>query len=223
MASRTRLVTSMVARDRAEPHRASTPLELLFDLSFVVAVAQAAATLHHEVIEGHSGGGVLGYALVFFAIWWAWMNFTWFASSYDTDDVPYRLLTLLQMAGVLLLAAGVPAAIDDSDYRAVTLGYLVMRVGLVTQWLRASIEDPVELSVPVWAERASGTTWHPHHIAERYGLFVIILLGESVLAASNGVDAALDARSVNGPLVVVALSGLGLLFALRWLYFPAPS
>jgi low temperature requirement protein LtrA len=28
------------------------------------------------------------YLIVFFAIWWAWMNFTWFASAYDTDDVP---------------------------------------------------------------------------------------------------------------------------------------
>ncbi len=44
--------------------------------------------------------------MVFFAIWWAWMNFTWFASAYDTDDVPYRVMTFVQMAGVLLLAAG---------------------------------------------------------------------------------------------------------------------
>ena len=48
--------------------------------------------------------------MVFFAIWWAWMNFTWFASAYDNDDVPYRLLTFVQIAGVLILAAGVAAA-----------------------------------------------------------------------------------------------------------------
>ena len=45
------------------------------------------------------------------------------------------------------------------------------------------------------ADRA--TTWHPHHIAERYGLFTIILLGESVLAASTGVDAALRQGGVD--------------------------
>src|SRR3954454_1205358 len=130
----------MVARATDEEHRASTPLELLFDLTFVVAVAQAAAELAQHVAagEGATGGG--GYLMVFFAIWWAWMNFTWFASSYDTDDVPYRLLTMLQMAGVLVLAAGVPAAFAESDYRAVTLGYLVMRAALVAQWLRAGIE-----------------------------------------------------------------------------------
>ena len=56
--------------------------------------------------------------MVFFAIWWAWMNFTWFASAYDTDDAPYRVLTLVQMAGVLVLAAGVPTAFDDDTSAA---------------------------------------------------------------------------------------------------------
>ena len=70
------------------------------------------------------------------------MNFTWFASSYDTDDVPYRLLTMVQMAGVLVLAAGVPAAFDDGDFRAVTLGYLIMRIGLVAQWVAGRRRAP---------------------------------------------------------------------------------
>jgi low temperature requirement protein LtrA len=47
--------------------------------------------------------------MVFFAIWWAWMN--WFASAYnsdcdcDCDTVPYRLAAFVQMGGVLVLAA----------------------------------------------------------------------------------------------------------------------
>ena len=89
----------MRARRGDESHRASTPLELLFDLCFVVAVAQAAAELHHAVAEDHLGAGLFGYVTVFFAIWWAWMNFSWFATAYDTDDVPYRLTTLVQIAG----------------------------------------------------------------------------------------------------------------------------
>ena len=43
----------MVSRDPDEEHRASTPLELFFDLTFVVAIAQAAASLHHGLAEGH--------------------------------------------------------------------------------------------------------------------------------------------------------------------------
>ena len=100
----------MIGRDPDEPHRASTPLELLFDLTFVVAVARAASELHHALAQGDGGHALAGYAVVFFGLWWAWVNFTWFASAYDTDDVAYRLLTLLQMAGVLVYAAGIPAA-----------------------------------------------------------------------------------------------------------------
>src|SRR6187402_3508026 len=84
-----RLMAPMRARSPHEPHRAATPLELLFDLVFVVAIAQAAAGLHHSIAEAHVLAGLAGYLMVFFAIWWAWMNFTWFASAYDCDDVPY--------------------------------------------------------------------------------------------------------------------------------------
>jgi low temperature requirement protein LtrA len=71
-------------------------------------------------------------------LWWAWGNFTWFASAYDTDDVPYRLLTLLQMAGVLVFAAGIPAAFQRFDLATVVAGYVIMRLALVAQWLRAA-------------------------------------------------------------------------------------
>ena len=53
---------------------------------------------------------------------WAWMNFTWFASAYDTDDALYRVVTLVQITGVLILAAGVPRAFDDNDSRSPSSG-----------------------------------------------------------------------------------------------------
>src|SRR4051812_19394952 len=93
----------MTARSPHEPHRVATPLELLFDLVFVVAISQAAAGLHHAIAENHLGDGLIGFLMAFFAIWWAWMNFTWFASAYDTDDVPYRLAVFVQIAGALML------------------------------------------------------------------------------------------------------------------------
>ncbi len=137
-----RWLRAMGPRDRAETDRASSALELLFDLTFVVAVAEAAAELSHSLADGHPVSGTLSYLMVFFAIWWAWMNFTWFASAYDNDDVPYRLLTLLQMAGVLVLAAGVPAAFEDRQFATVTVGYVIMRVAMIGQWLRAARSDP---------------------------------------------------------------------------------
>ncbi|MCI0435913.1 MAG: low temperature requirement protein A, partial [Gemmatimonadetes bacterium] len=102
----------MAARSPDEPHRVATPLELFFDLVFVVAIAQAGSGLHHAVADGHPVEGLIGYLLVFFAVWWAWMNFTWFASAYDRGDVPYRLAVLVQMAGALILAAGIPAMFE---------------------------------------------------------------------------------------------------------------
>jgi len=256
------LRTRMIARDTSESHRVSSPLELLFDLTFVVAIAQIAVQLAHSIEEGHGVEKIGPYLMVFFAIWWAWMNFTWFASAYDTDDVPYRLLTLLQMGGVLVLAAGVPSAFAGDGYEAVTLGYFIMRLGLVSLWIRAAVQHPagrttairyaagisvvqalwltrlalpeewqtwtfvifaiLDLSVPLWAERTGSTAWHPHHIAERYGLFVIILLGESVLASTVGVQSSLQA-GISVDLVVIALAGLVLLFALWWLYFSEPA
>ena len=140
--SRRGLYRRMVPRRVDEPHRAATPLELFFDLCFVVAIALAAANLHHEVVDGHVGDGVLGFAMVFFAIWWAWVNFTWFASAYDTDDPLYRLMTFVQMSGALVLAAGVPRAFEDTDLSLMTAGYVVMRFAMVTQWLRAAHTDP---------------------------------------------------------------------------------
>ena len=134
--------TRMTGRDPAEPHRVATPLELLFDLCFVVAVAQAAGALHHDLVDGQVLHGLQNFAFVFFAIWWPWMNFTWFASAYDTDDVVYRLLTFVQIAGVLVVTAGVPSAFASLDVRIMVTGYVIMRIALVAQWLRAAREDP---------------------------------------------------------------------------------
>ena len=131
-------VRTMPARDSSESHRASTPLELFFDLCFVVAIAQAASSLHHSLEEDHIRDALIGYPMVIFAIWWAWMNFTWFATSFGTDDWLYRLLTFVQMGGVLVLAAGIGPAFEERDFTVLILSYVVMRVAMVTQWLRAS-------------------------------------------------------------------------------------
>lgn len=253
----------MTARSLDEPHRTSTWLELLFDLCFVLAVSEAAGRLHHALAAGHVGMSALRYVMVFFTIWWAWMAFTWFASAYDTDDVPYRLATMVQIAGGLVLAAGVPRAFDGRDFAVTVVGYVIMRVGLVSQWLRAAHSDrpgrgtalrfaagvsgcatgwmcllllprpwqpwgwlvlvPCELAVPVWGEHQKRTAWHPRHITERYGLFTIIVLGESVLSTTVAIRSALDTRRVGGELAAITLGGLLTLFSLWWLYFAKPA
>ena len=252
----------MRPRDAGAAHRTSSNLELIFDLTFVVAVAKVANELAGALAAGHLRHGFEGYLGVFFAIWWAWMNFSWFASAFDTDDVPYRLLTLVQMAGVLVLAAGIPDAVGTFNFVGMTIGYVIMRVAMVCQWLRAAFSDPdhrrtclryaagisvaeigwvarlalpaslgfssflvlavVEVAAPFWAERDGMTSWHPEHIAERYGLFTIIVLGEGIAQISGAFDGAFTAHDVTPGLAGAAVTGLVLLFALWWLYFAQP-
>jgi low temperature requirement protein LtrA len=249
----------MQARRPEEEHRVATPLELLFDLCFVVAVAQAAAELHHAVAEDHLGVGLVGYLTVFFAIWWAWMNFSWFATAFDTDDVAYRLTTLVQIAGGLVMAAGVPASFERGDFAAITWGYVIMRLAMVAQWLRAAAADPghrrvagayavgitvvqigwllrlllpdglllpafvvlavAELAVPALAERRGQPVFHAEHIAERYGSFTLIVLGESVLSATVALEAAFDGSEHPIALIGLGVAGLVILFSMWWIYF----
>src|SRR6204780_1441003 len=132
----------MRPRDINEQHRASTPLELLFDLSFVVAVSQAVDQLSTWLGAGHFHTAIVSYLLVFFDIWWAWVNFTWFASAYDVDDLLYRGHTFVHVIGVLILAAGVASAFTAGNFTVMTIGYVVMRIAMVAQWLRAAAGDP---------------------------------------------------------------------------------
>jgi low temperature requirement protein LtrA len=253
----------LTSRGRGEQHRVATPLELFFDLCFVVAVAQAGVELVHAVAEGHPGNGILNYAMLFFAIWWAWMNFSWFASAYDNDDVLYRVVTLVQISGVPVLAAGISRGFENHDYLAVWLGYVIMRLAMASQWLRVArnaagaertmalryacgvllcqvgwaglvllppagrpwvflVMAIAELCVPMYAERARCTTWHPHHIAERYGLFTIIVLGETVSAATVAVKSAVAEHNALGALLPVAAGGLLIVFSAWWVYFAVP-
>ena len=253
----------MTGRDPDQSHRAATPLELFFDLTFVVAVSQAAAGLHHGLVAGHAGDVLLSFPLIFFGIWWAWMNFTWFASAYDTDDAVYRVAVLVQLTGVLVVAAGVPRGLSDHDFGVLTFGYVLMRLAMVAQWLRAAASHPggrrtalryaaglasvqtawvarlalhggvglagfvvlvaVEMAIPFWAESAGRTPWHPGHIAERYGLFTLIVLGESVLSATVGVQTALDASTTFGDLAPVIVGGILIVFFMWWAYFDMPG
>jgi low temperature requirement protein LtrA len=253
------LVRPLTPRDPHEDHRTATPLELFADLCYVVAVAQAALTLHHEIVEGHPAHGLVYFAMAFFAIWWAWLNFAWFNSAYDPDDTLHRVLTLLQIFGSLVLAAGVPR-IFDADFTLGVIGYVIMRVGLVLMWLRAAAGDPerrptamryaigllvvqagwvaalvvtggefpvwlfviavaADFAVPFYAELAGATPWHPHHIAERYGLFFIIVLGETVLSVALALQVALDKENPPAALAFVVAGGVLITFCAWWLYF----
>jgi len=265
-------VRRMSGRDRHESHRVATPLELLFDLTFVIAFGLGASQFAHALAEGHFASGLLGFLFAGFGICWAWINFSWFASAYDTDDWVFRLATMVQMLGVLVLALGLPevfASIEKGGRfhnEVVVLGYVIMRVALVFQWLRAAKQDParrracityatvvslaqvgwvalaiaplevspaltlgalmmvVEMVGPWLAERQDGgTPWHAHHIAERYGLFAIIALGEGVVGTVAALSAVIEHQGWSLDAALVGVAGLGLTFGMWWIYYILPS
>lgn len=248
-------------RDPHEHHRVSTTLELLFDLVTVIAIAATAAGLHHAISEGHGLEALPRFAFLFMAIWWAWMNFTWFASAFDNDDPLYRFLVMVIMAGELIFAGTSGHIFDTLDIGLGIIGWIVMRLGMVCLWLRVALSNPeyrvtatryaigitigqlywiglylfvdpasvwfyiigflgyvVELSVPVISESTRQTPFHRHHIIERYGLLMIISLGEVVLSASHGYGLL---QTTEEPLAVAlcATSAVVIVFSCWWVYF----
>ncbi len=249
---------SVVLRNPAVTHRACTPLELLFDLCFVVSVAALVVQLHHELVQGAAVHGALTYVMLFMPICWGWMLFSWFATSYDNDDVIYRLLTLAQMAGVLALTITIPGAFRG-NLAPFAVCYVAMRVPLILKWIRSAHSDgtehryamratigltlcqlvwllvlvvpvpsqPVvvvvvmvlELCVPPWAIRAARhQVFHAQHVTERYGLFAIIVLGESILAATTALEHAFVDHGTQ-ELLVIGAATLVSAFCVWWLYF----
>lgn len=270
--ARSHRVARMTGRDPNERHRSATPLELLFDLTFVVAFSQISSETAHFLEIGELGTAIGAFAFTVFAVSWAWINYSWLASAYDNDDIFFRIATLVEMVGVLVLALGVPpffTSIHEGEYvdnAVMVAGYVIMRIAAIALWLRAASHDPTrrktclayatnisiaqlgwialiflnlplpttmilttilalfELGGPVFAERRFGhTPWHPHHIAERYGLLVIITLGEVILGTILAISAVVTAQGWTLETALIALGGTTLAFAMWWSYFTMPS
>jgi len=191
-------VSHMRGRDTHEHHRTATTLELLFDLTFVIAFSLAASQLAHLFAEGHFIAGLIGFGFATFAICWAWINFSWFASAYDTDDWIFRSVTMVQMVGVLILAIGLPPmfeSIDKGEHLnngVMVLGYVVMRVAMVFQWLRASRQDP--------ARREACMVYVKAISAAQLGWIVLIFFDFS-LAVTFAMVVVLTAIEMLGPYI----------------------
>ncbi|WP_235456072.1 low temperature requirement protein A [Williamsia sp. Leaf354] len=267
-------VTRMTGRSHDEEGRTATNLELFFDLTFVVAFSLAGTELAHYLAEGDYTTALIGFLFATFASIWAWINFTWFASAFDTDDWVFRVVTMLQMGGVLILALGIEPVFTSVaegrtiDNRVAVLGYVVMRVAMMFQWVRAALQSPqyrrtcltyaaailiaqigwvlvivlemtlvptliatvglvaLELAGPFVAETRNSepaTPWHPHHIAERYGLLAIITLGEGIVGTVVALQAVVHAQGWDVETAVLGLAGVATTFAMWWIYFVVPT
>ncbi|MDO9398790.1 MAG: low temperature requirement protein A [Herbiconiux sp.] len=141
-------IRPMRGRDPNERDRTTTPLELLYDLTYVVAFAVASDQLAEQLGHGTIWPAIGAYLFAIWAVGWAWLNATWFASAYENDDVFQRLATITQMIGVIVLAYGLPVSFESAAHGGspnnllMVIGYVVMRIPLIALWLRAARHDP---------------------------------------------------------------------------------
>jgi low temperature requirement protein LtrA len=113
-----------------------TPLELFFDLVFVLAITQCTALMsHHPTWSGLAQG-----LLVLGMLWWAWTGYSWLTSVIDPEEGAVRLVMFGAMAALLLVSLCVPEAFGSLAL-AFALIYGVVRTAHIALFMLASPED----------------------------------------------------------------------------------
>ena len=160
-----------------------------------------AANIHQFYEQGLTWIGVTGYAIMRLAScsqWWRVYR-----------QVPgHQKVAGRSMVGLLTL-------------QALWISWLFLPASLQTPALFLFIA--AELLMPVWARSEQFNNWHPGHIAERYGLLTIIVLGEGVVGVSNTIQYFLaSSSSAASSIMFLGSSLVALVFSLWWLYFIVP-
>jgi low temperature requirement protein LtrA len=138
---------------------------------------------------------------------------------------------------IALVGQWLRAAKQDPERRAACLTYAVWVSIAQLGWFGAlflSTSVPVTFALvavligvevlgPYLAEKKARTPWHPHHIAERYGLLAIIALGEGVVGTVASLSAVVSAQGWTFDAVFVVVAGVGLTFGMWWTYFVVPQ
>jgi low temperature requirement protein LtrA len=225
-----------------------TPLELFFDLVFVLALTQCTQLM----ADDPSWEGVAQAMLILAVLWWSWGGYAWLTSVINPEEGAVRIAIFAAMAAFLVVALSVPQAFGDLGLLFAG-AYAVVRIAHIALFWIASREDPdlrgsvswlamstavgVGLLVvasaldgvaqgAVWALAvvldyggpfflgAAGWKLVPEHFAERFGLIIIIALGESIVAIGAGVTGA-----VTVGVVVAAILGVTLTAMMWWAYF----
>jgi low temperature requirement protein LtrA len=217
----------------------------------VAAIAEVASTLSADP----TAAGFGRYLVLFLPIGWAWAGFAFYATRFDTDDLVYRLLTLLGMFFVAALASTVPDALHGGQ-NAFVVAYVAVRLVLLGLYLRVYLDLEVARPVAGWLLLVFGTAvgiwlislavptpwkylvwgialaiehlgpiraWkllggmpvHPRHLPERFGLLILIVLGEGVIGVVLG-TAQVSWTVLSG---AVAFGGFLTAAAIWWLYF----
>jgi low temperature requirement protein LtrA len=235
----------------AERGQRVAPLELFFDLVFVLSFTQVTATMAGDPSWEGLGEGMLILA----AVWWAWAAYGWLTNAIDPDEDLNRIAVLSAMAAMLVVSLAIPDAFGD---RGVLFGcaYFLVRALHLVLYIRTTGREEDTYNLEAILKLAPGlllgsallivaglldggaraSVWilailidwstpllfgsgefhlDPRHFAERYGLIVIITLGESVLAIGAGA-AGIDLGTGE---TVAAVLGIVSVASLWWAYF----
>jgi low temperature requirement protein LtrA len=121
-----------------------TPLELFFDLVFVLAITQCTALMAHDP----TWEGLLRGLVVLGVLWWAWVGYAWLTSVVDPEEGVVRLAIFAAMAALLVVSLCVPEAFGDLGL-TFAIAYGLVRVGQLALFLVASRDAPA-LRHSVW-------------------------------------------------------------------------
>ena len=113
-----------------------TPLELFFDLVFVLALTQCTA----RMAATPSWQGVAQGLLVLGVLWWSWVGYAWLTSVVDPEEGTVRIAMFVAMAAFLVCALCVPEAFG-SDALLFACAYGVVRTAHIWLFTLASRED----------------------------------------------------------------------------------
>ena len=173
-------------------------LQRLLTLVQMFAVAVMAANADEALGSRSSAGFAAAYAVVRFVLVAQYARARYIA--------PARELATRYMVGHGVAAAiWLVSAVLDPPFRFVVWG-IALAIDLGTPWLAV----PHSVAVPPDAA----------HLPERFGLFTLILLGESVVAVMHGMKGQ-EHWSVAA--ATAALLGMGTAFVLWWWYFDAAA
>jgi low temperature requirement protein LtrA len=114
-----------------------TPLELFFDLVFVLALTQCTALMAAEPTWTGLGKGLL----VLGVLWWSWVGYAWLTSVVDPEEGAVRLVMFAAMAALLVVALCVPDAFGD-EALLFAIAYGLVRGAHIALFLLASRDDP---------------------------------------------------------------------------------
>ena len=112
------------------------PLELFFDLVFVLAITQCTALMAKEPTWAGIGRGLVVLGL----LWWAWVGYAWLTSVVDPDEGGVRGVMFAAMAALLVSSLCVPEAFGDQGL-TLAIAYGCVRAAHIALFVLASRDD----------------------------------------------------------------------------------